>query len=75
MSSVSRLIRTASVIWFFPSCEAVGAVKFVESRTFGDYIKNQKDSFGNQPYDGAVIKTIIIAATPIRNSATPIICR
>ena len=28
MSSVSRLIRTASVIMFFPSWDATGAVKF-----------------------------------------------
>ena len=42
MSSVSRLIRTASVMVFLPSWEAVGAVKCVESTTFGDYIKVRK---------------------------------
>src|SRR2546426_5233380 len=31
MSSVSRLMRTASVIAFFPSWDAIGAVKCVES--------------------------------------------
>jgi hypothetical protein len=39
MSSVSRLIRMASVIVFFPSWDAIGAVKCVESATLGDYIK------------------------------------
>src|SRR3989442_13678426 len=42
MSSVSRLIRMASVIVFFPSWDAVGAVKYVESTMFGDYIKFRK---------------------------------
>ena len=39
ISSVSRLIRTASVIVFFPNWDAIGAVKFVESTTLRDYIK------------------------------------
>src|SRR2546425_12486981 len=43
MSSVSRLIRTASMIVFFPSWDAMGAVKFVPSRLTGDYIKSQND--------------------------------
>src|SRR6266851_4417642 len=39
ISSVSRLMRTDSVIVFFPSWDAIGAVKCVESTTLGDYIK------------------------------------
>jgi hypothetical protein len=39
MSSVSRLIRMASVIVFFPSWDAIGAVKCVKSATLVDYIK------------------------------------
>src|SRR5216684_8516560 len=39
MSSVSRLMRTDSVIVFLPSWDAIGAVKCVESATLGDYIK------------------------------------
>src|SRR6267143_2274765 len=39
MSSVSRLILTASVIVFFPSWEAVVDVNCVELTSLGDYIK------------------------------------